>query len=271
MRRIALTVGADALEGVLDRLLPLVPQGVHWTQLGTDALELAIYDTAGDLASLEHFEAVVGADLLDASEEQAPDDAAERRARYARRSPIADRLVVRASDTPPPPEGMVDVVIDSPDGAFGAGSHPTTAMCLELLASLPPAGAFADLGTGSGVIAITAALLGWAPVVAVDHEMLSVEATRRNAQRNGVDIDVLQADLLEIAPPPVAALAANIPLAIHAHLAANMPPEVRHVIVSGVIDEHLPDVLAGYEQAGLALRTQRGGPGWVAALLARGG
>jgi ribosomal protein L11 methyltransferase len=179
--------------------------------------------------------------------------------------------VVRASDTPPPPDGMVDVVIDSPDGAFGTGSHPTTAMCLELLASLPPAGAFADLGTGSGVIAITAALLGWAPVVAVDHEMLSVEATRRNAQRNGVDIDVLQADLLEVAPPPVAALAANIPLAIHAHLAANMPPEVGYVIVSGVIDEHLPEVLAGYEQAGLAVRAQRGGPGWVAALLARGG
>ncbi len=271
MRRLALTIRAEALETVLDGLLPLVPQGVHWRPVPDDALELALYDTTGDLASLASLEAVVGADLLDSHEEQAPDDAAERRARYARHTPIAGRVVVRPSDAPPPPDGMIDIVIDSPDGAFGGGSHPTTAMCLELLATMPPNGPFADLGCGAGVLAITAAVLGWSPVIAIDHEISGVEATRRNAERNGVEIDVLEADLLKIDPPPVTAIAANVPLAVHARLAAGLPPEVRRVIVSGVVDRHLPEVLAGYEQAGLAVREQRGGPGWVAALLARGG
>ncbi len=271
MRRLALTIRAGALETVLDGLLPLVPQGVHWTPLEEDALQLAVYDTAGDLPSLAALEAVVGAELLGATEEQAPDDPAERRTRYGHRAPVAGRVVVRPSTAPPPPAGMLDVVIDSPDGAFGSGSHPTTMMCLELLAALPPAGAFADLGCGAGVLAITAAKLGWRPVVAVDHESSGVDATRRNAERNGVDVDVLLADLLQIEPPPVSAIAANIPPAVHAYVASSLPPQVEHVIVSGVIDHHLPEIVAGYEQAGLAMREQRGGPGWVAALLARGG
>jgi ribosomal protein L11 methyltransferase len=272
MRRLAFTIRADALETVLDRLLPLIPQGVHWTPTGDDALELAVYDTAGDLPSLEGLEAVVGPERLAASEEQAPDDPDERRLRYMRRAPVAGRVVVRPSDAPAPEaEHLLDVVIDSPHGAFGSGSHPTTTMCLELLAGLPPGGAFADLGCGAGVLAITAALLGWEPVFAIDHEQSGVEATIRNAERNGVTVEALTADLLEIAPPPAATIAANVPLAVHAHVAAGLPRQVRTVIASGIVDEHLPEVVAGYEQAGLALVEQRGGPGWVAGLLVRGG
>jgi ribosomal protein L11 methyltransferase len=162
-------------------------------------------------------------------------------------------------------------VIDSPGGAFGSGSHPTTAMCLELLSGLPPHGGFADLGCGAGVLAITAALLGFEPVIAIDHERSGVEATRRNAERNGVAVEALVADLLTIAAPPVPTLAANAPPAVHAHAAAGLPRQVERVIVSGVIDDHLPEIVAGYEQAGLAVRERRGGPGWVAVLLERGG
>jgi ribosomal protein L11 methyltransferase len=271
LRRLAFTIHADALETVLDGLLPLIPQGVHWTPIPEDELELAVYDTSGDLPSLAALEAVVGRELRHSFEEEAPDDPDERRVRYARRSPVAGRVIVRPSDAPAAPEDLLDVVIDSPDGAFGVGTHSTTKMCLELLTSLQPNGGFADLGCGAGVLGITAALLGWQPVVAVDHEMVSVEATQRNAERNRVEIDVLRADLMEIPPPPVATIAANIPPAIHAHIASNMPPEVQHVIVSGVIDQHLPEIAAGYEQAGFGVREQLGGAGWVAALLARGG
>jgi ribosomal protein L11 methyltransferase len=271
VRRLALTIRADALETVLDGLLPLVPQGVHWSPAEGDALELAVYDTAGDLPSLAALEAVVGRELLASGQEEAPDDPGERRLRYRPSAAVAGRVVVRPSGAPPAPEGMLDVVIDSPQGAFGSGSHPTTAMCLELLAGLPPGGGFADLGCGAGVLAITAALLGWDPVFAIDHERSGVEAAIRNAASNGVAVEVLHADLLEIAPPPAPTLAANVPPAVHAHVAAGLAPEVARIVVSGVIDDHLPEVVAGYEQAGLALVERRGDDGWVAALLQRGG
>ena len=77
-----------------------------------------------------------------------------------------------------------------PGQAFGTGAHATTRLCLELLLALEPAGPLVDLGCGSGVLAIAAAKLGWAPVLGVDHDPLAVEATRENARVNGVDVDV---------------------------------------------------------------------------------
>jgi ribosomal protein L11 methyltransferase len=271
VRRLAFTIRADALETVLDGLLPLVPQGVHWTPAPDDTLELAVYDTTGDLASLPALEAVVGPELIASGEEEAPDDADARRLRYRPRAPVAGRVAVRPSEADAPGDDVLDVVIDSPRGAFGSGSHPTTKMCLELLAGLPPGGPFADLGCGAGVLAITAALLGWEPVFAVDHEPSGVEATLVNAAKNGVAVEALVADLLEIGPPPAATIAANVPPAVHAHVAAGLPPEVDRVIVSGIVGDHLDEVVAGYEQAGLALVERLGGTGWVAALLSRGG
>ena len=90
-------------------------------------------------------------------------------------------------------------MIESAAGAFGTGAHPTTRMCLELLLDMEPGGPFADLGCGAGVLAIAAARLGWAPVIAVDHEPQSVDATRRNAERNGAAVDALELDLLAVA------------------------------------------------------------------------
>jgi ribosomal protein L11 methyltransferase len=270
VRRIALTIPEDALEAVLDRLLPLIPQGVHWTALDGGALELAVYDTSGDLPSLESLAAAAGPDLRDAAEEEAPDDPDERRVRYRRRAPLAGRLAIRPSDAPPAGEGLIDVVIDSPDGAFGAGTHPTTSMSLELLLELEPGGSFADLGCGAGVLSIVAAKLGWGPVIALDHEPNAVEVTLENAARNGVEVDAIMADLLQILPPPVRTIAANVPIAVHAHVAAALPPEVEQVIVSGIVDHHLADVVGAYEQAGLGLREERGSS-WMALLMVRGG
>ena len=78
----------------------------------------------------------------------------------------------------------IDLVID-PGQAFGTGAHHTTRLCLELLLELDPGGALADWGSGSGVLAIAAARLGYAPVLAVDVEPASLEASarERGAQR----------------------------------------------------------------------------------------
>ncbi len=92
----------------------------------------------------------------------------------------------------------MEVVID-PGQAFGTGAHATTRLCLQLLLELvlrgPARRALLDVGCGSGVLAIVAAKLGYAPVIAFDNDPLSVQATRENATANGVELDVLEADL----------------------------------------------------------------------------
>ena len=131
---------------------------------------------------------------------------------------------------------------------------------------MEPGGPFADLGCGAGVLAVAAAKLGWAPVIAVDHEPQSVEATRRNAERNEAEVDALELDLLAVAPPPAPTLAANVPPPVHAALARRLAHAVVHVIASGFVADELDDVIAAY--AGFT-PLARLGDGWQAVLLER--
>ena len=98
----------------------------------------------------------------------------------------------------------MDIRID-PGQAFGTGAHATTGMCLELLLELADAGeaegALADLGTGSGVLAIAAAKLGWSPVIGCDSEPAAIEAAAANAAANGVELELERLNLREQEPP----------------------------------------------------------------------
>jgi ribosomal protein L11 methyltransferase len=267
VRRLSFTIKADKFDDVLDELLPLLPQGVHRSAGPAGTLRLAVY---GDTPPLQTLQAAIGDALVTTAEDVAPDDAVERRLLYLEQTPVAGRVVVRPSNGKPVEEGMLDVIVDSPDGAFGSGNHPTTVMCLELLLEIEPGGGFADLGCGSGVLAITAALLGYSPVLAIDHEASGVEATIRNAAANEVAVEALRADLLEVPPPPVPTLAANVPPSVHAFVAEHLPTDVEHVIASGVAGRHLKAVAAGYARAGLRQVTERtGAGGWTAVLLER--
>jgi ribosomal protein L11 methyltransferase len=108
------------------------------------------------------------------------------------------------------PKGVIAVVVD-PGRAFGTGSHPTTRLCLEFLTELEP-GSLLDVGCGSGVLSIAAAKLGFAPIVAVDIEPAAIEAVSRNAEANGVEIDVREGDALELDLPTTDLVIANIHL-----------------------------------------------------------
>lgn len=89
-------------------------------------------------------------------------------------------------DPHPDPGDAVAVRLD-PGLAFGTGTHPTTALCLEWLDAADLDGKVViDFGCGSGVLAIAAALLGAAEVVGIDNDPQAIEASRDNAARNGV-------------------------------------------------------------------------------------
>ena len=132
----------------------------------------------------------------------------------------------------PARDGALDVVIE-PGQAFGTGSHATTRLTLELLAELEPAGALADWGCGSGVLAIAAAKLGWSPVLACDIELESVEAARDGAEANGVAVEVTRCDVRQGGPYAPTVLA-NLVRPLLLEVAANLDGVPERLIISGV-------------------------------------
>ncbi len=141
--------------------------------------------------------------MVEISSAEVPDDWADRWRDFHEAVTIGERLVVRPSwQAPAAAAAEVDVVID-PGQAFGTGAHATTRLCLELLLELADdgrtSGSLADLGTGSGVLAIAAAKLGATKVDTVDVESVAVAATRENAERNGV-ADRIAVELGSVGP-----------------------------------------------------------------------
>jgi ribosomal protein L11 methyltransferase len=156
----------------------------------------------------------------------------------------------------PPPDDAIVVVID-PGRAFGTGAHPTTRLSLELLLELEP-GSLLDIGCGSGVLAIAAAGLGFAPVHAFDVDEAAVEATHENAERNGAAVRARLADGLTAGLPTADVAVANIALDVVEAVVPRLDAGV--VVTSGYLDSQRP-ALAAFEHAGH--RTQ---DGWAADL-----
>ncbi len=112
-----------------------------------------------------------------------------------------------------PPADDVDAIVVrlDPGLAFGTGTHPTTALCLEWLDALDLSGlTLIDYGCGSGVLAIAALKLGAARVIGVDNDPQALAASRDNAERNGVADRLALATPAEFVDAPVDALVANI-------------------------------------------------------------
>ncbi len=107
-----------------------------------------------------------------------------------------------------PPADAPAVVID-PGRAFGTGAHPTTRLCIELLADVAR-GSLLDVGCGSGVLSIAALRLGFAPVVALDVDPVAVEVTRANAAANDVRIDAYVVDAVTGTLPRADVVVANV-------------------------------------------------------------
>ena len=280
MIRLAFRARPEEAEIVLAALLELAPTGVEQVD-GPEFTEFALYGAPGELPAFPEGEADVAGVRVQVAGREVPDDWSERWKRFHRPVLIAGEIYVRPPwETAAVRPGVTEIVID-PGQAFGTGTHPTTALCLELMLDVEPHGSFADLGCGSGVLAIAAAKLGFAPVTAVDAERQAIEATRANALANGVALgpgpergpaltDVARADLRNSPAPKADVVAANLmrPLLLRvAELWQGCPPQ--RLIVSGLLDHEADEVVAAF--APLVERRRVSNLGWTALRLESGG
>lgn len=211
-------------------------------------------------------------------------------------------LHVRPPWEPPSDRANVEEIVIDPGQAFGTGAHATTRMCLELLLELaaergdaaPPAdrgggvvadgqrgerllgggGPLLDVGTGSGVLAIAAARLGYGPVVGLDNEPESVAAARENARVNGVELEARSFDLRRERLPTIAGTApptvlANLLKPLLLDLARSIERAPADLIIGGLLSEQVDEVVAAFEgRLGLRERERRTSGEWAAAWLA---
>jgi ribosomal protein L11 methyltransferase len=178
----------------------------------------------------------------------------------------AGRIVVVPSwlaDGHVPDEDELTLVLD-PGRAFGSGHHATTTLCLELLDELDLDGRrVADVGCGTGVLAIAAAARG-ADVLAVDVDPDAVEVTVDNAARNGVHLDA-RTGSVELVSPPAEVLVANLVTDVIASLAGPLVAATTHTLVaSGITVERRERAVDALVAAGLVIDEVRERDGWVA-------
>jgi ribosomal protein L11 methyltransferase len=230
-------------------MLELFPSGFEEVD-GADGVELVAYtDGRGEELIAGAFGGVQAADVLE--------DWEERWKAFHRGALVAGLWVGPPWETPP--EGATAVVID-PGRAFGTGAHPTTRLCLELLAELEP-GSLLDLGSGSGVLGIAAAKLGFRPVTAIDVDPQAVEVTRANAAANDVVVDARILDAAAGVLPESAVAVANITLEAVERLGSTL--RSGRTVTSGYLVSEQP-VLAGYR-----IVERREHKGWAADLWER--
>jgi ribosomal protein L11 methyltransferase len=262
--RLAVRVRAEHAELVLAELLELARSGVEESSLGGGVVEYAVYGAPGELPELPDLRAAAGGALVEISTEEIADDWAERWRDFHRPLVLGDRLTVRPP-WEPPASTELDVVID-PGRAFGTGAHATTRLCLELLLEQGTGGggSFVDIGCGSGVLAIVAAKLGFAPVLALDYDPAAVQTTRANALVNGALLEARDFDLRCRQVPDADLAAANVlagPLRAWAATQRRFPSRL---ILSGLLREEADGVSAAFAARGLSERDRRLGGDWAA-------
>ena len=164
----------------------------------------------------------------------------------------------------------IPLVID-PGMAFGTGSHPTTQLCLVALEDyVKPNARVADIGTGSGILAIAAAKLGASPVAANDNDPLAVRIARENAVANGVEVEVTDALPRGQYDVVVANILADVIIGLSAELNALLTPG-GILLASGIIDTREADVRRALEGTGLTHLETRRQTEWVALVFRQAG
>jgi ribosomal protein L11 methyltransferase len=242
-------VSPERAEAARAQMIELFPGGFEELE-HADAVELVAYTDAG---GEERLWAAFGEVR---SEEVASDW--EERWREFHRSVRVGKLWIGPPWEEPP--ANADTVVVEPGRAFGTGGHATTRLCLELLTDLQR-GSLLDVGCGSGVLSIAAARLGFAPVIAVDHDSAALDATARNASVNDVELELRLADALVEPLPATDVAVANIARDAVERLGPRLDSPT--LVSSGYLEQDDP-VLLGFRR-----EDRRTAGGWAADLFRR--
>ncbi|PCF97459.1 50S ribosomal protein L11 methyltransferase [Vreelandella nigrificans] len=184
---------------------------------------------------------------------------------------MGERLWIVPSWHEPPEADAVNLILD-PGLAFGTGTHPTTALCLEWLDSLAVAGqlqdrAVLDVGCGSGILAIAALKLGAHHADATDIDPQALQASRDNAERNHIPDHQLALYYPEqLADGHYPIVTANIlagPLVELSPMIAGYVAPGGRLALSGILANQADDVLEAYQAQGLIMEEPTIRDGWV--------
>ncbi|MEN9216974.1 MAG: 50S ribosomal protein L11 methyltransferase, partial [Gloeomargarita sp. HHBFW_bins_162] len=257
------------------------------TVYGGDWVRITAYAPQAQY-QVHHWEALAGLLREDAREAALPiprvrwqtipgQDWSEHWKRHWQPQPVGERFLIQPAWLPVHnPENRLVLRLD-PGFAFGTGSHPTTQLCLEALEMRLDArwGAtdfiMADIGCGSGILAIGALLLGAKQVYAVDIDPLAIAATRQNQSLNQIEGERLVVEqgslsrLAELLPQPLDGFVCNI----LAETIMDMAPRLRMLshhktwgILSGIIHEQLEAVTEALEREGWTIAALRQSQNW---------
>jgi ribosomal protein L11 methyltransferase len=276
--RLGIRVRAADADIAFDRLEPVLAAGAEEVELD-DLVEFAVYGET--VPTDDEVRALAGDAVISVVRSRVDSGWA-----LAWQEHLVAVTVGAFTIRPPWLEGDGDDLVIDPGPSFGAASHPTTRLCLALLAETTPT-ALADWGTGSGVLAIAAARLGFAPVVALELDILAAHVARRNAGRNGVVVEVLEGDVTVDAPwAPTIVANLTLPLLVAAAAGATaLRPDPRakslgtaervsatspvRLIASGVLARAADEVVAAWGPLGFSEVERRELDGWAALVLER--
>lgn len=165
-------------------------------------------------------------------------------------------------------EGEIIVELD-PGMAFGTGTHETTSMCIEFLEKyIKPEDMVFDIGTGSGILAITSSKLGAGSVTGVDLDPVAVKAAKENTALNNLEnVDILHGDLTSVLTGSADIVVANIIAEVIIGLLQTVKPFIKRegiFITSGIIKDRQDDVLAAMSKSGHRIIEIKEKGEWVA-------
>ncbi len=217
-----------------------------------------------------------GSGLINCSEIQDEDWANNWKA-YFHPEKIGEKIVVKPSwEEYTPINDEVIIEID-PGMAFGTGTHATTSMCVQFLEEyIKPDKAMKvfDVGTGSGILAITAAKLGAAEIQAADYDNVAVKVAKENVEENHETgkITVFQSDLLKNMTGKADFIIANIIADIIIRMFESVDEYLNPqgaILTSGIIADRIADVVKTAEKYGFVVDKMNEKAGWAAIVFRR--
>jgi ribosomal protein L11 methyltransferase len=209
-----------------------------------------------------------------------PENWAESWKRHFEPLEIGSKLLIRPSWSKRPARKGQAVVVLDPGLSFGTGQHPTTAFCLRQIASRRRRGArqsFLDIGTGTGILAIAAAKLGYSPVRGIDCDPSAVRTARANARKNRVSHRII---FLRGEAGKLPRHARGKYALVCANLISNLLVDEREsivgqlkpggaLVVAGILKAEFERVQKAYEGAGLELIASKTEKEWRSGSFAR--